>query len=138
MLKKLFGGKDNFYISLDNKQAPTSPSPADSPPVQPESSQPVVAATATEEAKVAVAPDKASAKKSKKTSIKKQKVAKAEEETSGASVVVAPPRPKTPLDPKQIAFASAEPVIQNVARRTAGPSLNPFKEMARQMKTPAK
>ncbi len=97
MLKKLFGGKDKFYISLDNKQAPTSPSPADSPPVQPESSQPVVAATATEEAKVAVAPDKASAKKSKKTSIKKQKVAKAEEETSGASVVVAPPDPKRPL-----------------------------------------
>jgi hypothetical protein len=45
------------------------------------------------------------------------------------------PAPKAKVDPSQVAFASADPVPQNIARRNPGPSLNRFKDMARQVKT---
>jgi hypothetical protein len=117
MFKKLFGGKNEFFVQLDDSQTPAPQAPA------PESTPEPVAA-------VSDTPPQA-----KKTSIKKsaKKAAKAPAETKApepAPVVV----PKAKLDPAQVAFASADPIPQNIARRGPGPSLNKFKEMARQVK----
>ena len=121
MLKKLFGGKDEFFLQLDESQTtpPETPAPESTP-------EPMAAETSA-----VPAPAKA-----KKTAVKKsaQKAAKAPAETQvpePAPVVV----PKAKLDPAQVAFASADPIPQNIARRGPGPSLNKFKDMARQVKT---
>jgi hypothetical protein len=114
MLKKLFGGKNEFYVQLDENQTVTPETPTAEPTPAP----------------VAVASEAPA--KSKKTSVKKSAKAPAEIKAPEPAPVVVP-KPK--VDPAQVAFASADPVPQNIARRGPGPSLNKFKEMARQVKT---
>ncbi|QUS61942.1 hypothetical protein [Synechocystis sp. PCC 7338] len=116
MLKKLFGAKKEFYVQLDENQAPAKVEEAD------------VAIVKSEVAPVQTpAPTP-----SKKTSIKKKSAAKAEAPVETPAPVA--PAPKAKVDPSQVAFASGDPIPQNVARRAPGPSLNRFKEMARQVK----
>ncbi|MEB3160745.1 MAG: hypothetical protein VKL20_04720 [Synechocystis sp.] len=118
MLKKLFGGKDEFFVQLDESQTPA-------PETTVSESAPEPAAVVSEP------PDQ-----TKKTAVKKsaKKSAKAPVTTKAPEPApVAAPKPK--LDPAQVAFASADPIPQNIARRGPGPSLNKFKEMARQVKT---
>ena len=118
MLKKLFGGKNEFFVQLDEKQTATpETSVSESTP------EPVAAAPET--------PTPAKSNKSKKTSVKKSAKKSEEIITPEPTPVVAP---KAKADPTQVAFASADPILQNVARRGPGPSLNKFKEMARQVK----
>lgn len=126
MLKKLFGGKKDFYAQLDEKQAP-------------EASADPVTAVATEEAQEASPESSAPTKTaSKKTSTQKKsakKTAKTPAPEATPEPVAVAPGPKTKPDPSQVAFASGDPVPQNIARRNPGPSLNRFKDMARQVKT---
>ncbi|AIE72655.1 MULTISPECIES: hypothetical protein [unclassified Synechocystis] len=118
MLKKLFGAKKEFYVQLDETQAPAKVEEVDVAEVQAE-----------------VAPVETSAPApTKKTSIKKKSVKKAETPLESPAPVAVAPAPKAKVDPSQVAFASGDPIPQNVARRTPGPSLNRFKEMARQVK----
>ncbi len=124
MLKKLFGAKKDFFVQLDENDAPVSVAVEET----------VVAVVEPEEAPAETAPKKTSAKKK---SAKKAVKTSAPVETSEPEVV-AVPTPKVKMDPSQVAFASADPVPQNVARRNPGPSLNRFKEMARQVKTKAR
>lgn len=116
MLKKLFGAKKEFYVQLDESQAPTQVEEVD------------VAIVESEVAPVEPPAPNAS----KKTSIKKKSAAKAAAPVEAPAPVT--PAPKAKVDPSQVAFASGDPIPQNVARRTPGPSLNRFKEMARQVK----
>jgi hypothetical protein len=113
MLKKLFGAKQEFYVQLDESQAPAQVEEVD------------VAIVKSE-----VAPVETPAPK--KTSVKKKSAAKAAAPVETPAPVA--PAPKAKVDPSQVAFASGDPIPQNVARRTPGPSLNRFKEMARQVK----
>lgn len=80
----------------------------------------------------------APAAKEKKTSIKDKKAKPAAE----AKPAEAKPTPTVSqngkVDPTEVAFASKSPVASTMSRRTPGPSLNPFKEMARQAKVPSK
>lgn len=121
MLKKLFGGKNSFYLQLDEKESAKS--------------APEAASTAPVETATADSPEEKSAAPSQKTSIKSKKASqKASAPAPAEPVAVAPaPAPKASLDPKLVAFASGEPVPQNISRRTPGPSLNGFKAMARQL-----
>ncbi|AGF51909.1 sll1873 [Synechocystis sp. PCC 6803] len=118
MLKKLFGAKKEFYVQLDESQAPAQVEEAD------------VAIVKSEVAPV----EKPAPTTSKKTSIKKKSATKAAAPVETPASAPVAPAPKAKVDPSQVAFASGDPIPQNVARRTPGPSLNRFKEMARQVK----
>lgn len=131
MLKKLFGGKkEQFFAQIDESQLATAEVPAQAE-VKPEPvavvEEPVVIA---EEAVVAETP----APKAKKTSVKKSKAAK----TATTSVAPTPaPAPvakaPAPVDPKEVAFASQYLITQTLSRRLPGPSLNKYKDIARQV-----
>jgi hypothetical protein len=115
MLKKLLSGKkDEFFVQLDDNQTASVAEPsAEAPSAAPEPA----AVTATKTAK----PAQKTAKK--KTSAPKQ---------APAPVVVAPaPKPQ----PTQVEFATKYLITDTLVRRQPGPSLNKFKEMARNLKT---
>jgi len=118
MLKKLFGGKKEFYVQLDDSQTAA-------PEVAKAESAPKPEAAVSEAPTPAKAP-KTSAKKAAKAPVEAKTTA-----TESTPVVA----PKPQAKPTQVAFASADPIPQNIARRGPGPSLNKFKEMARQVKT---
>jgi outer membrane biosynthesis protein TonB len=134
MLGKLFGKKPKYFLELkeDEQKAPVVAKPE--PEVAPEA---VVEAVATE----APAPAEQPAKP-KKTSIKKGK-AKTEK---AASVEVAPTVSVAPsavgngkAEPQEVVeFATKYLIVPSMARRRPGPSLNPYKEMARKAKLPNK
>jgi hypothetical protein len=127
MLKNLFGGKkSNFYLELkendgEQKAAVTSEAPA-----------PVVEAPAP-----TVEPAPVAEKKAKKTSVKKEKKAKGKE---AAAAPVSAPAPvaatNSKVEPKEVEFATKYLISPSLSRRRPGPSLNPFKDMARKAKVP--
>ncbi|MFM1843144.1 MAG: hypothetical protein RLZZ490_1886 [Cyanobacteriota bacterium] len=117
MLKKLFGGKNEFFVQLDENQTTDLENKAPDPAPE------AVAAVSEPPAQ----PQKAAVKKNVKKSTKTAVASQAPDPTPVAT-------PKTKLEPAQVAFASADPILQNIARRSPGPSLNKFKEMARQVK----
>jgi hypothetical protein len=117
MLKKLLSGKkDEFFVQLDDTKTATvaessseaSSSPAPEPAVVP----PVTAP---------------------KTSKPAQKTAKKKTATPKPAPVVVAPAPKP--QPTQVEFATKYLITDTLVRRQPGPSLNKFKEMARNLKT---
>lgn len=125
MFKKLFGGKkEEFFLELDeSKQA--KPAETKKPAAEPVAKAAVVEEKATE--------DKSKAKNSKKTSVKK--VAKKE----AAKSATAPATPATmngkvakKVEPTEVEFATKYLIMPTGSRRRPGPSLNTFKNMARQ------
>jgi hypothetical protein len=155
MLKKLFGGKKSaYFLELDESQKPEpakekkaeeKKAQAPSKPVEVKKAEP---SKATEAPKAETA-----AKNTKKTSVKD----KAKTEPTQAK-----PEPKaskpTISDPEEIVraavfknssnngnaasqtngFAANNVIVPTMSRRRPGPSLNMFKNMARQAKTPKK
>jgi hypothetical protein len=131
MLGKLFGKKPKYFLELkeDDQKAPAVVAP-----------EPVVEAVATEAPAPVEKPAQAEAK-AKKTSIKKSK-AKTEKV---ATVEVAPAVSVAPTvvsngkaESQEVEFATKYLIVPSMARRKPGPSLNPYKDMARQAKLPIK
>lgn len=115
MLKNLFGKKKEFFVELDDSKAPKQEEPV----VTPEAPA-TVAETATEAPKPATT--------SKKTSVKSK--TPSAQPAPALKVVAAPKK----AEPTEVAFASKNVIIPTLARRTPGPSLDKYKEMARQTK----
>jgi peptidoglycan hydrolase CwlO-like protein len=128
---KLFGGKKKnkgFYLELDESK--------ESQPA-PEAPTAALETTAVAEKE----PEPAKAKAEKKTSIKKSAkkakaapAAKAPEPVAASTPSAATNGSKS--EPQVVNFATDYLVVQTMSRRRPGPSLNPFKEMASQMKVP--
>ena len=120
MLKNLFGGKkSDFYLELketDGEQKATATTAAAAPVVE------------------AAAP--VAEKKTKKTSVKKEKQVK---ETPAAPVSAPAPVAATngKVEPQEVEFATKYLITPSMSRRRPGPSLNGFKDMARKAKLPA-
>lgn len=77
--------------------------------------------------------------KDKKTSVKdKKNKGKTEDAKPAVEVKPAPASQNGKVDPTDVAFASKNPVSSTMTRRTPGPSLNTFKEMARTAKIPTR
>jgi len=114
MLKKLLSGKkDEFFVQLDDTDTVNVAKSSSEAPSSPEAA-PV---TATKTAKPAQ-------KTAKKKAVAPQQ--------APAPVVVAPaPKPQ----PTQVEFATKYLITDTLVRRQPGPSLNKFKEMARNLKT---
>ena len=146
MLKNLFGGgkKKEFFLELDDAkgsapaeakvETPAQPAVASQPEATPQPEQHTQPEATTAEAEVEQAPEKpAKAKKSKKKSAKK------------AAKKEAPKMQPTPAatngqvikkeEPKEVEFATKFYMVPT-SRRRPGPSLSPFKNMARQVKAP--
>lgn len=130
---KIFGKKKDksFFLELDESQT-GKPKEAKAEAT----AQPAASATTTEEKK----PEPAPAKSTKKTSVKKAKAAKTAEPKSQPTVATATPSRPTispaKVEPKEVNFATQYLIANPPSRRRPGPSLNPFKEMARQAKVP--
>lgn len=151
-LKGLFGNKDKFFREFKEdasnvvgqaveqaekaieKTTETISQVVDSKADAPAKAVKAVEAKAAQAAKNV----KATATKEKKTSIKDKKAKPAAE----AKPVEAKPTPTVSqngkVDPTEVAFASKSTVASTMSRRTPGPSLNTFKEMARQAKVPTR
>ena len=120
MLKNLFGGKkSDFYLELketDGEQKATATTAAAAPVVE--------------------APAPVAEKKTKKTSVKKEKQVK---ETPAAPVSAPAPLAATngKVEPQEVEFATKYLITPSMSRRRPGPSLNGFKDMARKAKLPA-
>ncbi len=120
MLKNLFGGKKKeFFVELDESKAPKQEEPV----VTPEA--PAAAEAVTEAPKPATT--------SKKTSVKKTNTTAKAKDPQPAPAPTVAPAPKK-VEPTEVAFASKNLIIPTLARRTPGPSLDKYKEMARQTK----
>ncbi|ACK67811.1 conserved hypothetical protein [Rippkaea orientalis PCC 8801] len=137
MLKNLFGGKkQEFFVELDESQAAKVAAPAEAQETQP---QPEVVAEADPGKVVAeTQPEEvANPKKGKKTSIKK---AAKKQGLEPQPVAVAPAATNGNVakkqDPQEVEFATKYLMVPTGGRRRPGPSLNSFKNMARQVKTP--
>lgn len=148
MFKRLFGKKDKFFLELKEdaakavgqavgqaekaieKTTETISQVVDSKTAEP---------TKVEKAAQAKAAAPAEKTKEKKTSVKDKKAKGKTEATQ--PVVEAKPAPASQngkVDPTGVAFASKNPVTSTLTRRTPGPSLNTFKEMARTAKIPTR
>lgn len=132
MFKKLFGGKKNeFFLELDDsKNGQTSkPAEAKKPAAKPAAKAEVADQQVTEE--------KAKAKNSKKTSVKK---AAKKEVAKSATAPVTPAAMNGNVakkaEPTEVEFATKYLIMPTGSRRRPGPSLNAFKDMARQAKVP--
>lgn len=151
MLKKLFGGKKSaYFLELDESQKPepAKEKKAEAPAKTVEEKK--AESTKTTEAPKA---ETAQTKKTQKTSVKNN--GKTEPERVKAEPKVSKP---TISDPEEIVraavfkntsnngnaasqtngFASNNVIVPTMSRRRPGPSLNMFKNMARQAKTPKK
>lgn len=119
MLKNLFGGKKKeFFIELDESKA--SPSEIKTAPVTPVKTETVAEKPKAETPKT----------DSNKTSVK-AKATKKKAVSEPAPVVVASKPAK--VEPTEVKFAT-QSFPSSLSRRNPGPSLNKFKEMARQSK----
>jgi hypothetical protein len=123
MLNKLFGKKQNFYLELKETDG-------DKQPQAPKIEKPAPAVeAAAPEAKPAAA-----AKPAKKTSVKKEKKENKAETPAPAPAANANTNGK--VEPKEVEFATKYLITPSPSRRRPGPSLNPFKDMARKAKLP--
>jgi hypothetical protein len=125
MLNKLLGKKPNFYLELKETEGDKSA------PAKTEAPAPVVEAPAP----VAEAPA-ATEKKSKKTSVKKEKKEKTVQKAETPAAPVAPAATNGKVEPTEVEFATKYLIVPTSSRRRPGPSLNPFKDMARKAKLP--
>lgn len=128
MIQKLFGGKKkNYFLEVKEDKSAKAPAVESTPPVE-----------KTPDAAVEVAEPKKEEKTSKsaKSSAKKAKTPKAAPKAAPTPVVPAAIQTNGKVEPKQVEFATQYLIDAPAARRRPGPSLNPFKSMARQMKTP--
>jgi hypothetical protein len=131
MIKKLFGGKKaKFYAELDEAAVEASAPPVAAPPKPAAVPEPDSETAATPEA----TPASQSAPKSKKTSAKKTKQKESTAVAPPAAIAL-PPAPKKE-EPKQVEFAAQNLLTPTLVRRRPGPSLSPFKAMAREVKVP--
>jgi hypothetical protein len=129
MLNKLLGKKPNFYLELKETEGDKS-APAKTEAHVVEAPAPVAEAPAP----VAEVPA-ATEKKSKKTSVKKEKTDK-KAETKAPAAPVAPAATNGKVEPTEVEFATKYLIVPPASRRRPGPSLNPFKDMARKAKLP--
>jgi hypothetical protein len=145
MFKKLFGGqKSAYFLELDeskNPQPEKAKEEAKAKPVEEKKAEPAKA-TASEK------PKAESAKATKKTSVKdnaKMAPAPAPKETkptvSDPEEIIKAAVLKNSngkVDPAAVSFASNDSIAPTMSRRRPGPSLNMFKNMARQVKSAKK
>ncbi len=118
MLKNLFGGKKKeFFIELDDFKTPTPEAKVDSVP-----------APTTE----TVVKTKEPASKAKQKSDKNK--AKDTKKVASEITPVVVPAKAVKVEPTEVQFAT-QYFASNSSRRTPGPSLAKFKEMARQSKS---
>ncbi|MGK7946229.1 MAG: hypothetical protein AB4058_17345 [Microcystaceae cyanobacterium] len=149
MIQKLFGGKkETYFLEIEETNGTKAPEPSAKAPeiaaepakVESQPTTPVVE-KATEPAKVESQPttpvvEKAAppAKSSKKSA---KKVSKAKTEPT---VAPTPPTVSTEsngqAEPKNVEFATKYLLVPTGSRRRPGPSLNKFKDMARDVKVP--
>jgi hypothetical protein len=123
MIQKLFGGKKkDYFLELeDTKSVKSSETTAESPKTEAATFE-----TVKEEATAKPA------KSSKKTAKKAPKAAPKAE-----PVVIAPPSQNNGQpEPQTAEFATKYLLVSTGSRRRPGPSLSPFKAMARDLKTP--
>jgi hypothetical protein len=124
MFGKLFGKKDQFFLELKDDDKKTQEAPVEAVTIVRKTQEAPVEAVAIVETPVKVEP------KPKKTSIKKNKAPAPE---------VALPTPVTPKpEPTEVSFASDYLIVPTLSRRKPGPSLNAYKQMARQAKLPVR
>ena len=135
---KLFGGKKkdkSFFLELDESKTsqPAEAKPKEAPKISTETASEPVQAAAIEEKK----PESAQAKPQKK-SVKKAKAAKASKPQAKTQPVAkaAAVSGNGKGEPQIANFATDYLVMQTMSRRRPGPSLNTFKDMARQVKVP--
>lgn len=132
MLRKLFGGgkKKEFFLELDEAQGDKPTEAKAETPAQPEPQQESkTEATAVEDAPKK--PEKAT--KSKKKSVKK--TAKKEAPKPQPTTATTNGQVAKKEEPKEVEFATKFFMVP-MSRRRPGPSLNNFKDMARQVKVP--
>lgn len=127
-LKNLFGGnKENYFLELDDAATPTTPpapapAVAEAPPAAPEQPAPQPAPQAAQPVEK---------KPARKKRVAKKQVAQAAK--PAAAPVAAAPAPQAPAKPV-VLFAPSNLMPQpDGKRRTAGPSLDGFKDMAKTM-----
>jgi hypothetical protein len=152
-IKNFFGGifsffgrllglkKSEYFLDLGNSDAKESPKVEVAAAKKPE---PVVAATAAAKAdspksEKSESPSKAKAEKSKKSKKEKEPVASVPAKTQE------PVKVATAAASNGKVSSSSEPILTfaptnlmptpNASRRTPGPNMNSFREMARQVKT---
>lgn len=133
MLNKLFNGKKNsYFLELDESKETQNGQPAEAKkevPAKPVAekkakSKQTTATSNSKDAKVEPAPaPKASAPALTGTEAIIQ-AAVSKRSSNGK------------LDPQNVQFAAKDPMMPTMSRRRPGPSLNMFKDMARQAKTP--
>lgn len=154
MFKRLFGKKDKFFLELKEdaakavgqaveqaekaigKTTETISQVVDSKTAEPTKEEKAAQAKSNQVAKAAAPAAKT---KDKKTSVKDKKTKGKTE--AAKPVVEAKPAPTSQngkVDPTDVAFASKNTVTSTLTRRTPGPSLNTFKEMARTAKIPTR
>jgi hypothetical protein len=126
------GKKGNFFLELDEeKQASQTASTTTE-----ETAQPVVE-TAPEAAPQAAQPvPEKKSKKSKKPSAKRAAKAPEAQPAPVAAATAIPSSGNGKAEPQSANFATTYYLTTSMSRRRPGPSLNPFKEMALQVKTP--
>lgn len=129
MLKKLFGGKkkESFFLELEESQV--------EPPAQTSQEPSEPAAGVAGEEKPVQPTATAPAKSAKKTSIKKS--ARAPKSKTAPAAAPAATVASKPPEPQEVEFATKYLIVPTMSRRRPGPSLNAFKDMARQVKVPA-
>lgn len=129
MLNKFFGKKpSNFYLELKETDS-------DKPATAKTAAPAVEEAPATEAPAEPAAQPAATDKKAKKTSVKKGKK-EVKSEPKAAPAPVAPTIANGKVEPKEVEFATKYLIDPPASRRRPGPSLNPFKDMARKAKLP--
>ena len=121
-IAKVFGlgKKGDFYMELNESAAPTLEAPAAAP-------KPAPVATENKPQK---------GKTSKKASKAAQNGKVATEPVAQDKVPVAPPKPTVAAVPQLTNFATdylVNPKLNRSPRRRPGPSISPFKDMAKQM-----
>jgi hypothetical protein len=132
MLNKLLGKKPTFYLELKETEGDKSaPAKTEAPAPVVEAPAPVAEAPAP----VAEVPA-ATEKKSKKTSVKKEKKEKTVQKVETPAAPVAPAATNGKVEPTEVEFATKYLIVPPASRRRPGPSLNPFKDMARKAKLP--
>ena len=126
MFGKLFGKKDQFFLELKDDDKKPQEAPVKAVAIVEKPQEAPVKAVAIVETPVKVEP------KPKKTSIKKNKASTPAPE----GVLPTPVTPKS--EPTEVSFASDYLIVPTLSRRKPGPSLNAYKQMARQAKLPVR
>lgn len=130
MLKKLFGGGDKkeFFLELDEANGVPASEPKVETPA-PEAEKPPEPQAETPQPEVVEEPAPAKKKSVKKVGKKEEPKTEIVPTSPALSNAQAPKKE----EPKEVEFATKFYMVSS-PRRRPGPSLNPFKEMASQVK----